>query len=107
MPNISRPRSLLKQHSLGVLRKRGVPVRTVLDVSVLDGTPELIEAYPNLLHILFEPVVEFRDRIEMNNTGIPHKFVLSAVSDRSGTTALGPRAWLAGMLAARREYPRQ
>lgn len=90
-------RAPLKRISLRVLRERGIPVQTVLDVGVLYGTPELIDAYPNVTHILFEPVAEFRAHIEANYAGIPHRLMQAAVSDRSGTTSLATTTILEGL----------
>ena len=81
-------RAPVKTNTLNVLMKRGIDVHTVIDVGVLNGTPELIQAYPHILHILFEPVIEFQLDIENKYADIPHKLVPLAVSDRSGRTAL-------------------
>ena len=81
-------RGPIKQQTLQVLRDRQVPVQTVLDVGVLDGTRELIVAYPDRLHLLFEPVAEFAPMIERLYAAIPHRLVQVAVSDTSGETLL-------------------
>jgi FkbM family methyltransferase len=85
---VSVARGPIKRQTLGVLSRRGVPVQTVIDVGVLSGTPELMEAYPDCLHLLFEPVQEFAQGIERAYRNIPHKLVQVAVSDHSGTTPL-------------------
>jgi FkbM family methyltransferase len=85
-----------KRSSLGVLLERKIPVRTILDVGALHGTPDLMEAYPDRTHVLFEPVAEFREKIERGYANIPHKLVQAAVSDRSGTTTLKTVTILAG-----------
>lgn len=56
----------LKSQSLAVLKARGVPVASVLDVGVMHGTPELMHAFPDVKHILFEPVAEFHETIRKN-----------------------------------------
>lgn len=56
-------RAPLKQDALALLVQRGVPAGCVLDVGALNGTPELIRAYPDVPHILFEPVAELHDAI--------------------------------------------
>ena len=81
-------RAPIKTQALDILRSRGVPVSTVLDVGVLDATIELMRAYPDRLHILFEPVAEFAAAIERNYRGIEHRLVQAAVSDTSGEALL-------------------
>jgi FkbM family methyltransferase len=82
------PRAPLKRQTLAVLRQRQVPVATVIDVGVLDGTPELVETYPDRPHLLFEPVAEFAPTIEHHYRNIPHRLIQAAVSDSSGEIGL-------------------
>ena len=82
------PRGPLKRQTLAILRQRQVPVATVIDVGVLSGTPELVEAYPDRPHLLFEPVAEFAPTIERNYRNVQHQLVQAAVSDTSGETRL-------------------
>ena len=89
-------RAPVKTQTLDILRRRGVPVSTVLDVGVLDATIELIRAYPDRLHVLFEPVAEFTAAIERNYRQIPHRLVQAAVSDVSGETLLRTVGQFAG-----------
>ncbi|MEM1088750.1 MAG: FkbM family methyltransferase [Pseudomonadota bacterium] len=77
-----------KKMALEVLREREVPVETVLDVGVLKGTPELIRAYPNVKHVLFEPVQEFSDVIARVYGAVDHELHCVAVSDKVGETGL-------------------
>ncbi|HTM95324.1 MAG TPA: FkbM family methyltransferase [Croceibacterium sp.] len=60
----------------------------MLDVGVLTGTPELAQHFPNVPHILFEPVVEFNESIEQNYRDIPHEIANVAISDSTGETLL-------------------
>lgn len=90
-------RSPDKHQSLRVLRDRGVPVETIIDVGVLYGTPELIETYPDKLHVLFEPVAEFNRAIEARYASIPHVLENLAVSDADGETRLELRSIIPGM----------
>jgi hypothetical protein len=87
----------IKRQSLSILQQYGVPVRTVLDVGVLHGTPELIEVFPDIRHILFEPVAEFANHIAKAYAGTPHTLVSAAVSDRSGETALETTSIIPGL----------
>lgn len=78
----------VKMDSLELLRRRGVSVRTVLDVGVLNATPELLKVWPDVKHVLFEPVEEFGDQIRSNYADIDFELVLAAVGDRSGAVSL-------------------
>ncbi len=89
-------RAPFKTQTLDILRRRGVPVSTVLDVGVLDATAELIRAYPDRLHVLFEPVAEFAAAIEHNYQRISHRLVQAAVSDASGEALLRTAGQIAG-----------
>jgi FkbM family methyltransferase len=81
-------RGPIKNQALHVLRSRGVEIGTVLDVGVLTGTPELMQHFPKVPHVLFEPVVEFNASIEQNYRNIPHQIANVAVSDSTGETLL-------------------
>ncbi len=63
----------------------------------MSGTPELLAAYPDRLHLLFEPVAEFADAIEANYRAVAHRLVQAAVSDRSGTVFLETRSFIPGL----------
>lgn len=77
-------RAPLKQEALNHLVRRGIPAGCVLDVGVLNGTPELIRAFPALPHILFEPVSELSEAISETYRTLTHQIVTVAVSDRAG-----------------------
>ncbi len=91
------PRGPLKRQTLAVLRQRQVPVATVIDVGVLSGTPELLEAYPDRPHLLFEPVAEFAAAIEHHYRNVPHRLIQAAVSDSSGDTHLRTVGMIGGV----------
>ncbi|MEM1782689.1 MAG: FkbM family methyltransferase [Candidatus Aenigmatarchaeota archaeon] len=59
-----------KLKSLEILKKKGLPVGTVIDIGVHKQTPELIQVFPDKLHLLFEPVSEFHDEIKQNYKGL-------------------------------------
>ena len=71
-----------------MLRNRGIQIGTVLDVGVLTGTAELMAHFPQALHILFEPVVEFNPEIARNYSRVAHEIVNVAVSDSTGEATL-------------------
>ena len=90
-------RAPLKKQTLDLLVSRGVPVGTILDVGVLNGTPELKQAFPRVRHILFEPVAEFTADIERAYRDIDHEIHTVAVSDAVGTVTLQMRTVFDGM----------
>lgn len=81
-------RGPLKDQALRVLVNRGIRIGTVLDVGVLNGTPELKAHFPEAMHLLFEPVAEFIPAIERNYQGVRHEIANVAVSDSTGETML-------------------
>jgi FkbM family methyltransferase len=81
-------RGPIKSQTLQLLRDRNVPVETVLDVGVQYCTAELLAAYPDHKHVLFEPVVEFHPAIHTNYRDTPHEIVAAAVSDFNGTAGI-------------------
>jgi FkbM family methyltransferase len=81
-------RAPIKNQALRVINQRGIRIGTVLDVGVLDGTPELKAHFPHAFHLLFEPVVEFNAAIARNYGGIRSEIANVAVSDKSGETLL-------------------
>ena len=90
-------RGPFKHQTLDILRERGVPVTTVLDVGVCHGTPELVRAFPKARHILFEPVAEFADRIRTAYRNIDHVLHEVAIGEVSGSVTLQTMAYLDGM----------
>jgi len=70
--------------SLRQLRGRGVPVAAVLDVGVQRATGPLIEVFPDVPHLLFEPVRAFYPDIRRNYANIRHEIVEAAICDVDG-----------------------
>ncbi len=90
-------RSPDKKQALSILRERGVPVGTVLDVGVCHGTPELMDTWSDCKHILFEPVIEFSEIISRAYRNIDHELINVAVGDQVGTVGLKVASALPGM----------
>jgi FkbM family methyltransferase len=86
-----------KIQGLQILRERQIPVKTVLDVGVCHGTPELITAYPDVRHELFEPVDEFTATIGRVYKNVDHALHLVAAGDSDGEVALRVSRVLEGM----------
>ncbi len=81
-------RAPIKDQTLEILRDRGVPVRTVLDVGVQVCTPQLVRAFPRARHILFEPVAEFEAKIRSYYRAVDHVLHMVAVGETSGSVTL-------------------
>jgi FkbM family methyltransferase len=90
-------RGPLKTQTLAVLKERGIPVATVLDVGVMSGTPELVKAFPKVRHVLFEPVEEFAGQIARAYRSVDHELVQAAVAQSGGEVELRVHRKIAGM----------
>jgi FkbM family methyltransferase len=67
--------------SLQLLGAKGIHINTVIDIGVHRATPELIRAYPDKKHLLFEPVSEYHADIIRNYSHIPHELFPIALSE--------------------------
>jgi FkbM family methyltransferase len=74
---------LTKANSLALLRERGLNIATVIDIGVHRHTPELIRVFPDLPHLLFEPVTDYHDDIRSNYQAINYTLFPVALSDAS------------------------
>lgn len=77
-----------KSDSLRVLLDAGLSPRTVIDIGVHSGTPELIEAFPNAHHLLIEPEAAHDEAIASNYRNVAHTLVRMGASDHHGEAAL-------------------
>lgn len=77
-----------KKNSLQFLRVQGLSIATVIDIGVQTKTKELIEVFPDVKHILFEPVKEYHSAIAENYKNINHELVECALSNGNGTAIL-------------------
>ena len=76
------------EDSLRTLREAGVRIETVVDVGIQHQTPVLIKVFPDVPHVLFEPVAEYYPYIRINYAGLDHTLVEAAVSDVDGELIL-------------------
>jgi FkbM family methyltransferase len=75
----------LMEDSLRTLVAFGVPVQSVIDVGVQNMTEQLINVFPNLKHILVEPVESYIDQIRKSYQGVEHEIHNVALSDANGS----------------------
>lgn len=66
-------------------RQSDIPITCVIDVGVERETRELIEAFPDLEHFLFEPVSLYSDEIAKNYRKINHTLFPIALSDATAS----------------------
>jgi len=82
-------RFVTKKASLQVLKDLGFDPKTVIDVGVRYGTPELYETFPDAKHLLVEPVKEFETQIQEMYSGVRDvEMVWAAASSHVGTSPL-------------------
>ena len=81
-------RVLTQADSLSNLRRNGLDIKTILDIGVQRGTPQLQEVFPDLKHFLFEPVEEYHSFIEENYKGYDYELVGGAISAPDGENLL-------------------
>ena len=69
--------------SIEYMKDIGIEVNTVLDAGVGVCTDFLLKCYPDKKHILFEPLIEWREKCQerYNHEGIEHELYNIALSD--------------------------
>ncbi|MCR9129916.1 MAG: FkbM family methyltransferase [Alphaproteobacteria bacterium] len=77
-----------KPDCLRVLLAAGLEPKTVIDVGVHSGTPELIEAFPDAHHLLIEPEPAHFSVIAETYRDVAHTLIPLGASDRHGAAAL-------------------
>jgi FkbM family methyltransferase len=65
-----------------------VPITSIVDVGVRECTSELIKAFPEKHHYLFEPVATFHPTIKKHYASIPHTLFPMALSDENSNLYL-------------------
>lgn len=77
-----------KRNLLQRLKALELPISEIVDVGVREKTGELLEAFPEHLHHLFEPVSAFFPDLKRNYAKVPHVLYPMALSDRNETKYL-------------------
>jgi FkbM family methyltransferase len=68
------------------LRKLGFLPRTVIDVGVADGTPDLYRVYPEPDYLLIDPLAEYEGVIKrLLSTRLRGSYICAAAASQSGT----------------------
>lgn len=91
-PAVTQP---LKRHPIKLdafkkIKDLKIPVGSIIDIGVLNGTEELMQAYPGKHHILVEPVSEFFPAIrkKYDEAGLDYTLIEAAASNKDGTARL-------------------
>lgn len=71
-----------------VLRRGGFSPRTVVDVGVGKGTPQLYEAFPNAVQILIEPLSEHEPRLRDILRDYEGQYFLTAIGASDGRAVI-------------------
>jgi len=79
-----------KAHAFKTLKRLGFPIESVVDVGVLSCTADLMNAFPDVPHILVEPIEEFHAEIKRiyQGAGIQHKLIGAAASESDGVARM-------------------
>lgn len=88
----------LKTESLLKLREMSVPIKSVIDVGVMNGTWELISVFRDKEHLLIEPVSEWYQEIESTykKNNVKFRLVQCAASNIDGRMNMETKAVLPG-----------
>ncbi|MEM9973770.1 MAG: FkbM family methyltransferase, partial [Pseudomonadota bacterium] len=73
------------QSALARIQSGGLKFETVIDVGVHEGTPKLMKALPNALHLLIEPSAAHANAIAKNYREIPHELIPVAAGKEDGS----------------------
>jgi FkbM family methyltransferase len=80
------------EDALRHLRQVGLKPRTITDVGVAFGTPELYDVFPEPTYLLVEPIAEFEPAIKTLLTKqIRGSYVIAAAGAKSGTMSVSFR----------------
>jgi FkbM family methyltransferase len=78
------------------LKKQGVYPKTVFDIGVADGTPDLYQAFSDSHFVLIEPLKEFeRDMVSISSQ-YQMEYVVAAASDEAGSMTFNVHPDLCG-----------
>ncbi len=108
---LAEPRSLPgpmigRQFSMAPVKDRGFVARTLIDVGVAAGSPNIYAAFPDAYIVAIEPLIEFRSDIEEILADRAAEIILCAVGERSGEVTINvyPDSWLQSSLYKRNDF---
>jgi FkbM family methyltransferase len=74
--------------SLQTISSFGIQIGTVVDVGVLHGTDALMKTFPDIKHVLFEPVPDVHNGIQESYRKFDYELVRAAASNKDGKSSL-------------------
>ncbi len=77
-------RNLTMYDSLQTLVNLGVEINSIIDVGIFEHTRPLMQLFPNVKHILFEPDHHHFDKIRENYKALEYELHHLALSDSDG-----------------------
>jgi FkbM family methyltransferase len=88
-PVVRRGRRITYREALSHVKHLGLEPRTVIDVGVAAGTPDLYEAFPNARILLVEAVQEAEPHLQAIAARLPKvEYVIAAASSCSGSIVM-------------------
>lgn len=84
----SRPHLRTENWRPAVLKRAGFNPRTVVDVGVADGTPQLYEAFPDAYHVLIEPLKKHEPSLQSYLKTHRGEYFLTAIGVRDGRAVI-------------------
>lgn len=90
----------VKIQALNKLKEIGVPIGTIIDVGVLNGTVELMTTFKDKKHLLIEPIVEYSPAIHNSykKMNIDYELINVAASNINGHMNLSVSTVIPGKL---------
>lgn len=70
------------------LQKPGFAPATVIDVGAGEGTPPLMQAFPEAHHVLIEPLAEYEPALERAVANLRGEYIITAVGSREGKATI-------------------
>jgi FkbM family methyltransferase len=74
----------------------GFQPRTVIDVGVAYGTPELYKQFPDASHLLIEPLREYESVLQEISRRVRAEYIIAAAGPRAGSVTLNVHDDLSG-----------
>ena len=78
------------------MKVMGLAPKTVIDVGVAHGTFELYDAFPKSMHLLIEPLEEFKNSLDDICRKFKAQYVLAAATDKPGAVIFNVHNILTG-----------
>ena len=94
-----------RQFSMAPVKDRFV-ARTLIDIGVAAGSPNIYAAFPDAYIVAIEPLIEFRSDIEEILADRAAEIILCAAGERSGEVTINvyPDSWLQSSLYKRNDF---